>query len=59
MFIIWTRVFYRELKHSSNQYDHYIQEPSIVFFVCNTRGENKSNSYLFLPILTDDSSQCQ
>lgn len=59
MFIIWTRVFYRELKYSSNQYDHYILEPSIVFFVCNTRGENKSNSYLFLLILTNDSSQCQ
>ena len=50
MFIIWTRVFYRELKHSSNQYDHYIREPSIVFFICNTRGENKSNSYLYLMI---------
>ena len=59
MFIIWTRVFYRELKYSSNQYDHYIREPSIEFFVCNTRGENKSNSYLFLLILTNDSSQCQ
>ena len=50
MFIIWTRVFYRELKHSSNQYHHYIREPSIVFFICNTRGENKSNTYLYLMI---------
>ena len=27
-----------------------IREPSIEFFVCNTSGENKSDSYLYLMI---------
>ena len=34
-----------------------IREPSIEFFVCNTSGENKSDSYLYLMIQVSANSR--
>lgn len=57
LFIIYqTKVFYQEVNHFQNQYNHCIQEPGGVVFICNTSGHTEQLHHhpnLFQTLLTE------